>query len=251
LHGWTRVSRQAGRAGPPARLCRVVPVLLAVWVAGVRTLGAQAQSSFTERLGIDSLGFRGLGVQVGWVRPLHILPANSYTMVADYGELAPGWRVVFHATYWGSRFKDRIVRGFADSLKSVIDDPSGDDIVRLGTITVSDISLAADVRHDIAPNAWVQPFIGGGFATHVVNADGRLIDGTFVERAVDQISVGLAAELGVETRFLGSLAVNALARYDLLSLARFGSLRVGGTYYFEPPRRRPAPPARVTRSERR
>jgi opacity protein-like surface antigen len=233
------------------RLARVVAALLAVGIAAARPAGAQTRGSFTERLGIDSLAFSGLGVQVGWVRPIHILPANSYTIVADYGELAAGWRVVFHATYWGSRFTDRMVRNFADSLKEVITDPSGDDIVRLGDITVSDISLAADIRHDVLPNRWLQPFVGGGFATHVVNADGRLIDGTFVERAVDQISVGLAAEVGVETRFLGNLAVNALARYDLLSLARYGSVRVGGTYYFDPPSRRPAPPARVTRSERR
>jgi opacity protein-like surface antigen len=199
---------------------------------------AGAQETMTERLGIDSLRFSGLGVQVGVVKPLHILSTNSYTLVADYGEIAPRWRVVFNATYWGSRFEDRAVRIFADSLRRVVVDPSGDDTVHLGDINVTDIVFAADVRRELGRTEWIRPFLGGGLAAHVVNADGRLIDGTFVERAIDNIAVGLAGVGGVELRFLNHLAVNALARYDLLSLARFASFRVGGTYYFDRPRRR-------------
>ena len=95
--------------------------------------------------------------------------------------------------------------------------------------------LGADVRRTYFPSGWFRPYIGGGLATHVVNADGRLIDGTFVERATDVIAVGVAGTTGVNIRVLRHIALEAQARYDFLSLARFGSLRVGASYYFDNP----------------
>ena len=72
-----------------------------------------------------------------------------------------------------------------------------------------------------------------------MNAYGRLIDGTFVERATDVIAVGVAGTVGVNARVLGHIALDAQARYDFLSLARFASMRVGASYYFDNPRPRP------------
>ena len=202
-------------------------------------LDAQAQGSWFERLGIDKLRFTALGAQVGRVNPQGIEPATAYSLQVDYGEITPSWRIVFNATYWGSRFRDRNVRAYADSLRNAISDPTGDAVVVLGDITVSDIALGADVRRTFLSSAWLRPYLGGGIATHIVNADGRLIDGTFVERATDIIAVGVAGTAGVSARVLRHIALDAQARYDFLSLARFGSLRVGASYYFDNPRPRP------------
>jgi hypothetical protein len=198
-------------------------------------LGAQAQGSWLERLGIDKLRFSGLGAQVGRVNPYGIEPATSWSLQADYGEIAPAWRVYFHATYWGSRFRDRNVRAYADSVENAIVDPTGDARVVIGDISVSDLVLGADVRRTYFPSGWARPYLGGGLATHVVNADGRLIDGTFVERATDVIAVGVAGTAGVNLRILRHIALEGQARYDFLSLARFASLRVGASYYFDNP----------------
>jgi opacity protein-like surface antigen len=213
---------------------------VAVGLFGVaRPLTAQEEGSWFERLGIDNLRFTALGVQVGRVNPQGIEPATSYSLQADYGEITPGWRIVFNATYWRSRFRDRNVRAYADSLRSAISDPTGDATVLLGDITVSDIALSADARRTYRPSWWLRPYVGGGVATHIVNADGRLIDGTFVERATDVIAVGVAGTVGVNARLLRHIAFDAQARYDFLSLARFGSLRVGASYFFDNPRPRP------------
>jgi len=201
-------------------------------------LRAQTEGSWLERLGIDKLRFSGLGLQVGRVNPHGIEPATAYSLQVDYGEITPGWRIVFNATYWGSRFRDRNVRAYADSLRNAIYDPTGDAVVLLGDITVSDIVLGADARRTFLPSAWLRPYVGGGIATHIVNADGRLIDGTFVERATDIIAVGVAGTAGINARVLRHIALDAQARYDFLSLARFGSLRVGASYYFDNPRPR-------------
>src|SRR5438105_4410086 len=73
--------------------------------AAARPLVAQAEGSWIERLGVDKLRFTALGAQVGRVNPHGIEPASAYALQVDYGELAPGWRIVFNATYWGSRFR--------------------------------------------------------------------------------------------------------------------------------------------------
>ena len=217
----------------PILACLVLLALSSV----ARPLSAQAEGSWLERLGIDKLRFTALGAQVGAVNPHGIKPTTSYSLQADYGEIVPGWRIVFNATYWGSRFTDRSVRAYADSLRNAISDPTGDAQVLLGDITVSDIVLGADARRTYFARAWVRPYLGGGVAAHIVNADGRLIDGTFVERAADIIAIGVAGIAGANVRVLPHVAIDAQARYDFLSLARFGSLRLGANYYFDNPRR--------------
>jgi hypothetical protein len=212
--------------------------ILVIAACSATPLSAQGEGSCACRLGIDKLRFTSLGVQIGRVNPFGIEPTNSYSLQVDYGEITPGWRIVFHATYWGSRFRDRNVRAFADSLRNAIIDPTGDAVVALGDITVSDIFLGADARRTFFQRTWFRPYIGGGLATHVVNADGRLIDGTFVERATDVIAVGVAGTVGASVRLIPHIAVDGQARYDFLSLARFGSLRVGASYYFDNPRPR-------------
>jgi hypothetical protein len=219
------------------QLRSLVRILAVVLVVASR-LEAQEDQSLAERLGIDKLKFTALGVQVGRVAPYGIEPTTSYSLQADYGELAPGWRIVFNATYWGSQFTDKSVQAYADSLKNAISDPTGDAEVILGDITVSDIVLGADARRTYKPSWWLSPYLGAGIATHIVNADGRLIDGTFVERATDVIAVGVAGTVGLNVRVLRHIALDAQARYDFLSLARFASLRVGASYYFDNPRPR-------------
>jgi opacity protein-like surface antigen len=216
----------------------MVRILAVVLVVVGRRLEAQENQSWAERLGIDKLKFTALGVQVGRVAPHGIEPTTSYSLQADYGEIAPGWRIVFNATYWGSQFTDKAVQEYADSLRNAIDDPTGDAVVVVGDITVSDIVLGADARRTYKPSWWLRPYLGAGIATHIVNADGRLIDGTFVERATDVIAVGVAGTVGLDIRVLRHIALDAQARYDFLSLARFASLRVGASYYFDNPRPR-------------
>ena len=212
-------------------------IALLIVSAAARPGLAQAEGSWLERLGIDKLRFTALGAQVGRVNPYGIDPASAFALQVDYGEITTGWRVVFNATYWDSRFRDRNVRAYADSLRNAISDPDGDAVVLLGDITVSDIALGADVRRTFFDRGLIRPYLGGGLATHIVNADGRLIDGTFVERATDVIAIGVAGIAGASIRVLPHIALDAQARYDFLSLARFGSIRIGANYYFDNPRR--------------
>src|SRR5688572_31832249 len=77
---------------------------------------AHAQSLF-ERLNLDRLRLTALGVTAGPVRASRAEHAQSYGVFADYGYIARSWRIVFSATYWGSRFRDDFVNTFEQRLR--------------------------------------------------------------------------------------------------------------------------------------
>ena len=221
-------------------------VFAAAAVAVVAPVGAAAQGvpadsaaprgTLFERLGLDRLRFGALGVAVGAIRPTKAEPTGSYTVLADYGEIAPRWSVAFTATYWNSRVRPRYIDDLADTLRKSIADPTNDYALDLGRVRLSDIALVADVRYtprrlSLGP---LRPYLGGGVGAHVVNAEGRAINGTIVEQALDNITTGIAGMAGFELAVLRKLSVGAQARFDLLSAARFASLRASGTYVFDP-----------------
>lgn len=193
---------------------------------------ASAQNSLFERLNLDRLQFAGIGVGAGGVAPSQVQPTRVYALHADYGEIVPRWRVVFTASYWGSQYKDEVMQTFADSLRRIIVDPSGDDTLVVGRINVSDISLGVEMRWTPAQQTFLRPYLGGGLATHVINAEGAAINGTFVERALDYITFGVAGVGGIELNLHQHFSLGAQARYDFLSGVRFPSIRASATYFF-------------------
>ena len=72
-------------------------------------LAAQDRPGLFERLNLDKLKLTAFGTSMGPVAPTSIVPTVSMSLHADYGEIAPKWRVVFSATYWGSRYRDDVV----------------------------------------------------------------------------------------------------------------------------------------------
>jgi opacity protein-like surface antigen len=208
---------------------------LAAQVAPPPPVPDSVRGTIFERLNLDRLRFSGLGVAAGVIRPSKAEPTASYTVMADYGEIAPRWRVLFTATYWGSRVKQRYIEPLADSLRNSITDPTGDYTIDLGRARISDIALLADVHY--SPRRLtagpIRPYLGGGIGAHIVNAEGRAINGTIIEQALDNITTGIAGMAGVGVRVLPNLSVGGEARFDLLSAARFASLRAIGTYVFD------------------
>ena len=205
-------------------------------ISALAPASARAQSLF-ERLNLDRLRLTALGATMGPVRPSRAEPTQSYGVYADYGYVARSWRVVFAATYWGSEFKDEFVRTFEQRLREHVIDPSGDDTLNLGRINVSDIALEVDLRYTPRPTALLRPYAGGGLGAHMINAESPFINDTFVESALDNISGGLAAFVGVDTEPAGRLSVGIQARLNLLSNLRYWSGRALVTYFFgnQPP----------------
>lgn len=69
-------------------------------------------------------------------------------------------------------------------------------------------------------------------AAHVINAEGQLVDGTFVERALDNIAAGLFVSAGISIKVVRHFGIEGGGRVDLLSGFRSAQVRAGGAYYF-------------------
>src|SRR5437763_10214896 len=148
-------------------------------------------TSFLQRLGLDRLQFVSLGAELGRVVPSQIVPAQIYSVTTDYGELARNWRAVFDVSFWESQYTDAAVGTFVDSLRRSVVDPTNDFSISQSRVQVYDVIFSAGARWQSSSAVALRPFIGGGLAVHIMNAEGRLINGTFMERALDNISTGL------------------------------------------------------------
>ena len=194
-------------------------------------------TSFLQRLGLDRLQFVSLAAELGRVVPSQIVPAQIYSVTTDYGELARNWRAVFDVSFWESQYTDAAVGTFVDSLRRSVVDPTNDFSISQSRVQVYDVIFSAGARWQSSSAVALRPFIGGGLAVHIMNAEGRLINGTFMERALDNISTGLFANAGILFRPFGRLVVETQARADVLSGFRSLQLRAGALYLFGPPRR--------------
>ena len=210
--------------------------LLALLLAWPVSLRAQ-DTSFFQRVGLDRLQFVSLGAGVGRVAPSQVEPAQIYALSTDYGELARNWRVVFDVSFWESRYTDAAVAQFVDSLRKSIVDPTNDYSVLASQVQVYDVTFSGGVRWQSTTAVAVRPYAGLGIAMHVINAEGRLIKGTFVERALDNLSTGFFANAGILFRPWGRVVVETQARADVLSGFRSLQLRVAALYLFGPSRR--------------
>ena len=207
--------------------------MLVVWPATARG----QDSSFLQRLGLDRLQFVSLGAEVGRVVPSQVVPAQIYSLSTDYGELARNWRAVFDVSFWESQYTDAAVSTFVDSLRKSVVDPTNDFSILQSRVQVYDVIFSAGARWQSSSAVALRPFVGGGIAAHIMNAEGRLINGTFIERALDNISTGLFANAGLLFRPFGRLVIETQARADVLSGFRSLQLRAGALYLFGPPRR--------------
>jgi hypothetical protein len=200
--------------------------------AGAPSLRAQDEPGLFERLNLDKLRLTALGASTGPVAPTSIAPTTAYSVHADYGEISPRWRVVFTATYWGSHYTPETVQRLESRLREQVSDSGQASRVDIGTIRVSDIAVGGDLRW--TPRAGhLRPYLGGGMLAHVVNAEGRAIQGTVIENALDNIALGFAAMGGLDLTMARHLGVGLQGRFDLTSGVRYASLRLVGTYHFD------------------
>lgn len=197
---------------------------------------ARAQNqNFFQRLDLDRLRLEGFGIVAGPVSPSTIVSTQSYGVQADYGEIAPHLRVGFSGSFWSSRFTDNTVNRFIHQIEQSLSNP--EDSIKFDRVSVSTISVEADLRYiPTNTHAAVQPYVGGGLGLHIVNAESKLIQGTFVESALDNFGAGISAIAGVAFLPTHRISVGVEARYTVLGTLRFGTVRAGGMFHFSRPK---------------
>jgi outer membrane protein W len=209
-------------------LCAIALLLLAL------AAPARAQNIF-QRLDLDKLRLEGIGAVAGPVSPSTVVSTQSYGAQADYGEITPHVRIGFSASFWSSRFTDKVVEQFIQQLQQSLSNPA--DSIKFDRVKVSTISVETDVRYiPTNTHAAVQPYVGGGIGLHIVNAESKLIKGTFVESALDNIGAGISAIAGVSILPTHRVSIGLEARYTVLGTLRFGTVRAGGMFHFSRPK---------------
>ncbi|HEX2718226.1 MAG TPA: hypothetical protein VHM67_11130 [Gemmatimonadaceae bacterium] len=196
------------------------------------TVAAQDDPGLFERLNLDKLRLTAFGASGGPVIPTGTEATTLYSLQADYGEVSPRWRVVFTATYWQSRYTPELVERLEQRLRESLVDSTQRARFSLGTIRVSDIAVGGDLRWTPRTGGF-RPYLGGGVLAHVVNAEGKAIQGTIIENSLDNIALGFAAVMGGDVTLARHIGVGLQARYDLTSGVRYGSLRAVLTYHFD------------------
>ena len=195
------------------------------------TASARAQSSSSDGLSLDKLQIISLGVGTGRILPSQVVPTALYSVSADYGTIAPNWHLEVNASYWTSRYRDAVVQGFVDQLNANLVG-AGTAHVAPSRVSLYDVTFGADARYTVPYSGELKPFVGLGVAAHVINAEGELIRGTFVERSLDNVATGFYVTAGISLHLVPHLGVEGGFRGDLLSGFRSSQARVGATYFF-------------------
>lgn len=115
--------------------------LLVLALCAVSSQNARAEAS---------LGLRSAGVQVGMVSPEDVDATLGFGVFADWGEMAPNFRLASHLDYWS---------------KSEGDASNGEARIR-------DIQLAMRGKYMFpVPSSNFRPFAGLGVGMHFLNAE--------------------------------------------------------------------------------
>lgn len=188
---------------------------------------ARAQASL---ISLDRLQIISLGASAGTIVPSQVRPTTVFSTQADYGPIAPGWRLSFSVSYWESRFRDAVVQTFVDSLSKSLTDTTAR--VQPSRIGVFDVTFSGDARYTPVYSGSIKPFAGVGVAAHVINAEGKLIKGTFLEQRLDDIAFGVYGTAGLGLKLSRSVGFEASVRADLVGGLRSAQARAGASYYF-------------------
>lgn len=216
-------SPEGGRAGRwPALLA--AGLLLALGAAGPARAQELADYDY------ENLGFRGIGLQGGYIFPSSV--NETYTVGArmDLGYLGPGLRIVPSITFWDSELEADEVAELEERVEDLVVERGGPGTTRpdldLGTITWSDLALTVDGQF-----VWSIPYgflgyAGAGASAHIMNGGGSISD-TFVDDLLDSIRAGFNLHTGLEFPLHRRARITSEARYEILGDLRYLELRAG------------------------
>ena len=224
---------RARRVGPGARSARRARrSLLRVCALRAATSRAGADSSSGSTRQAAARLARASARHASFRR--RSMPTTIYAIAADYGEIAPQLARRLRRELLGVALSRRgrpDVRRLAEHGTST--EHGGARSSRRGSRSTTSRS-APKARYIAASRAAISSRSWASASRRTsINAEGKLINGTFVERSLDNIALGifvnggrLACKLAQAFRRRGS------ARGDLLSGFRSTQVRAGATYYF-------------------
>jgi len=178
----------------------------------------------------ENLHLSGIQLDAGLLGASELTGATVGGVRLDYGRIAPRIRLLLGLSYFHSQFDQASRRRFEQRLDSIIIDPSGDDTISVGRISLNDIIGDVDFQFVFPQGHGINAYIGTGVSIHVRNGSGAAINGTFVEDALDVITAGLNGTMGFEFDLSKAWRFTVDGRGVLSSGLRTASLRTGIMY---------------------
>ncbi len=190
---------------------------------------ALVAQGFLEQFSYEGLGFSGIGLEFGGVLSDRLTREMTGAVRIDYGRIAPNVRVLFGVSYFEGQFNETEIREFALGIQRVVD-PGRSSLIDIGTITWSDIEADLDLQYVLDTGGRVTNYFGIGFAAHVRNGTGTIIDDTFVEDALDTIDAGLNLSWTTAVELVPAIHFTVDLRGGLTSELRTATARAGLMY---------------------
>jgi len=164
----------------------------------VRPPACLSAQGLLSQFSYDNLKPSALQLDVGPLGGNNIRGALTGGMRLDYGLIAPHVRVLLGLSYFKADFSSTARARFEQRLKSVVVDPTGDDTIKLGSITWSDVTGDLDLQYLLPQGHAVTVYMGIGLGAHFRHGSGAAINGTFVQDALNEITAGLNGTIGAE-----------------------------------------------------
>lgn len=213
-------------------LIRTLGVVAAVVAIGASPGGAQDIAD----IDYEHLSFRGIALELGYLWPDRVDETATYGLRFDLGYAGPGLRVVPSLMYWSSPLNGEEIVEFQDRVQDLVAEQNGG--VRpdldLGRIDYTDIALGLD-----AQVVWSLPFdvltFGGlGVTAHIMDGDGAVINGTFVEDLLDSVEPGFNLHVGTEYPIRENMRLYVSGRYEVMPDLQYLQIRGGWQFMWGP-----------------
>lgn len=219
---------------PIAAVIRLLLLLLLLaWFLPARVAVAQDW----EEYDYENLEFRAIGLDLGSVWPARLEQTLAVGLRADLGFLGPHVRVQPSLAFWTSQLRQSEVDRLAFQFIQVCQRQVGalcPSSLDLGQVRMSNLMINADAHYLIETGYWPMPYVGGGLALHVVNAQGEFINDTFVEELLDALSPGINLIAGLTLPVGPAFEVYGEGRYALVSNVRHATVNIGGLWRISP-----------------
>ncbi len=198
--------------------------------------GAVSAQGILEQFSYEGLRLSGIGLEIGPQGSDRLISELSGAVRVDYGFIAPNFRVLLGAGYFKAAFEPEEIARFETRLRGVVNDPTGDFNIDVGGITWTVFTADLDLQYLFRAGR-VATYLGLGLGAHIRDGDGKAIEGTFVEDALDTIQAGLNLSAGGAVDVLPRVQLTLDLRAVVSSELRTASGRGGLMFRFGAPGR--------------
>ena len=210
--------------------------IVIVFLTTVRPPDRLSAQGVLNQFSYDSLKLWGIQADLGVLGASRLRGTVVGGIRLDYGRIAPRIRVLLGVSYFKGEFDRNATNQLAQRLRAIVNDPDSNFVIDVGRIMWSDLTTDVDLQYVLPQGHTVTAYLGAGLSLHIMNGNGKAINGTFVEDALDGVSAGLNGTMGFEIATSPTWRFTVEARGVLSTQLSTGSLR-GGIMYRLPGKR--------------